>query len=112
MIDVMLFKVLYIQQEDGVMKKNRYTNSNWEEIIKAFSDEAEPEIQWYVGILTGANITIEMLRKMTANRGFHISKRSPTSLEITFRKGDHSAATVISSDGDVKTMMKDFLHYI
>lgn len=94
------------------MKNSRYTEINWEEMIKTFSDEADPDIQWYVGILTGADITIEMLRKMAVNRSFHISKLSPTSIEISFRKGDHTAVTVITSDGDVKTMRKDFLHYI
>ncbi len=91
--------------------KNAIRTGSWEDIIQMFADELKPDIDYYRDILEKGGASLEMLRDMALNRSVHIHRQDSGSIEISFRKGDHTAVTIVTVDGQVRTMMKDFLDY-
>lgn len=93
------------------MKKDDIFNASWSEIINAYTNEIHPDIKWYKDLLLLAGIDLVRLSGMAQNRSFRISKMESRAIELSFRKGDHTAVTVITPDGKMRTMMKDYLDY-
>ena len=74
--------------------------------------DEDPDVSSYREQLESAGIAIEGLRKIARHSGARIMRMPKTgSLEISLRKSDHSAVVVISKDGEMSTLMRDFLDY-
>ncbi len=100
------------RKEERNRKKDIIRTGDWEDIIPLITVEDDPDISAYRRTMEKAGITIEALRKIALHCGARIKMMpEPGSIEISFRKADHSAVTVISEDGKMNTMMKDFLDY-
>lgn len=100
------------RKEERNRKKDIIRTGDWEDIIPLITVEDDPDISAYRRTMEKAGITIEALRKIALHSGTRIKMMpEPGSIEISFRKADHSAVTVISEDGKMNTMMKDFLDY-
>ncbi len=91
--------------------KKAIREGGWDEIITVVSREPNPDIKLYRERLEKASISLEMLRNMALNRSMRLHVMESGTVEISFRKGDHTAVTTITEDGRVNTMMKDFLDY-
>ncbi len=93
-------------------RKDAIKNGCWEDIIPMFVDEDAPDVSSYREQLENAGITIEALREIARHSGARIMRMPETgSLDISLRKSDHSAVVVISKDGEMNTLMRDFLDY-
>ncbi len=92
-------------------KKKMIRHGGWEDVIRAVAREKDPDIALYRKRLENASITLDMLRDMALNRGMRLHVMRSGTIELSFRKGDHTAVTTITADGRVNTMMKDFLDY-
>lgn len=100
------------RKEERNRKKDIIRTGDWEDIIPLISEEDAPDISAYRRTMEKAGITIEALREIALHSRARIKMmQEPGSIEISFRKADHSAVTVISEDGKMNTMMKDFLDY-
>ena len=74
--------------------------------------EEDPDVLSYREQLERAGITIEGLREIARRSGARIMRMPETgSIEISLRKSDHSAVVIISKDGEMNTLMRDFLDY-
>lgn len=94
------------------VRKEAIKNGSWEDIIPMLVAEEDPDVSSYREQLESAGITIEGLREIARHSGARIMRMSETgSLEISLRKSDHSAVVVISKDGEMSTLMRDFLDY-
>ena len=93
-------------------RKEAIKAGNWDDIIPVLVDEENPDVSSYREQLESAGITIEGLREIARHSGARIMRMPETgSLEISLRKSDHSAVVVISKDGEMSTLMRDFLDY-
>ena len=93
-------------------RKEVIKNGSWEDIIPMLVAEEDPDVSSYREQLENAGITIEALREIARHSGARIMRMPETgSLEISLRKSDHSAVVVISKDGEMSTLMRDFLDY-
>ncbi len=92
-------------------RKEMIRFGGWKEVISAVAVEEHLDVVFYRERLENASITLDMLRDMALNRGTRLHIMKPGTIEISFRKGDHTAATTVTADGRVSTMMKDFLDY-
>ena len=93
-------------------RKEVIKNGSWEDIIPMLVAEEDPDVSSYREQLENAGITIEALREIARHSGARIMRMPETgSLEISLRKSDHSAVVVISKDGEMNTLMRDFLDY-
>lgn len=81
------------------------------ELITTLSTETDPDVSAYADILCKGGIGINELRSIASNRSVRMQMMDSGAIEISFRKGDHTAVTVITADGDVRTTMKDCLFY-
>ncbi|MCR5236198.1 MAG: hypothetical protein K6E34_03210 [Lachnospiraceae bacterium] len=92
--------------------KEAIKNGSWEDIIPMLVTEKDPDVSSYREQLERAGITVEGLREIARHSGARIIRMPETgSLEISLRKSDHSAVVVISKDGNMNTLMRDFLDY-
>ncbi len=93
-------------------RKETIKNGSWEDIIPMLVAEEDLDVSSYREQLESAGITIEGLREIARHSGARIMRMPETgSLEISLRKSDHSAVVVISKDGEMSTLMRDFLDY-
>ena len=93
-------------------RKEAIKAGDWDDIIPVLVDEENPDVSSYREQLESAGITIEGLREIARHSGARIMRMPETgSLEISLRKSDHSAVVVISKDGEMNTLMRDFLDY-
>lgn len=93
-------------------RKEAIKAGDWDDIIPVLVDEENPDVSSYREQLESAGITIDSLREMARHSGARIKRMPETgSLEISLRKSDHSAVVVISKDGKMNTLMRDFLDY-
>ena len=93
-------------------RKEVIKNGSWEDIIPMLVAEEDPDVSSYREQLENAGITIEALREIARHSGARIMRMPETgSLEISLRKSDRSAVVVISKDGEMNTLMRDFLDY-
>ena len=93
------------------LKKEIIRSGDWGDIIRVVSREKDPDIDVYRKSLEKAAISLDMLRDMALNRSMRLHIMESGTIEISFRKGDHTAVTTVTKDGRVNTMMKDFLDY-
>ena len=94
------------------VRKEAIKAGDWDDIIPVLVDEGNPDVLSYRKQLESAGITIEGLREIARHSGARIMRMPETgSLEISLRKSDHSAVVVISKDGKMNTLMRDFLDY-
>lgn len=93
-------------------RKEAIKAGNWDDIIPVLVDEENPDVSSYREQLESGGITIDGLREIARHSGARIMRMPETgSLEISLRKSDHSAVVVISKDGEMSTLMRDFLDY-
>ena len=93
-------------------RKEAIKAGDWDDIIPVLADEKDPDVSSYREQLENTGITIEGLREIARHSGARIMRMPETgSLEISLRKSDHSAVVVISKDGEMNTLMRDFLDY-
>ena len=92
-------------------RKERIMQGDWDEVISMIATDDAPDTDFYRDRLLKAGINLEMLKDISTNRSVRLSRLGNGTIEISFRKGDHTAVTTISEDGKVQTMMKDFLPY-
>ena len=93
-------------------RKEAIKAGDWDDIIPVLVDEENPDVSSYREQLEIAGITIDGLRELARHSGARIKRMPETgSLEISLRKSDHSAVVVISKDGKMNTLMRDFLDY-
>ena len=105
-------EIMHGRRELRRARKEVIKNGSWEDIIPMLVAEEDPDVSSYREQLENAGITIEALREIARHSGARIMQMPETgSLEITLRKSDHSAVVVISKDGEMNTLMRDFLDY-
>ena len=98
-------------KEYNKQRKEKIREGDWEEVVSMITTEDSPDTDFYKDCLLKGGINLEMLKDMAMNRDMRMTKHSNGTIEISFRKGDHTAVTTISEDGKVQTMMMDFLPY-
>lgn len=93
-------------------RKEAIRNGEWEDIIPMLVDENDPDVSSYREQMEKAGITIERLREIARHSQARIKRMPETgAIEISLRKSDHTAVVVISKDGRMNTLMRDFLDY-
>lgn len=107
----MVKEIMRGRKEERIRRKEQICTGDWEDIIPLISEEEEPDVSFYRSALERAGISLDEFREMAGHSRARMRRMNRSdSIEITFRKADHSAAIVIA-DGKIKSAMRDRLTY-